>query len=274
MKRTVLKPASLAALVVLSCVGSAIFAAQSAHSTVKRQDRTERGNHDTWIPPDPATIPQGPLGDSIRLGLQIFRDTPKYASEYVGNQLSCSDCHLQDGVAAYASPLVGVPGLFPMYNARAGRVITFEDRIQECFTRSENGKPFPYRSPKLIALVAYIQWLSQGQPAGKAFTTRGLVKLPALRGDPLNGAKIYAQQCAVCHQASGAGIPPNFPPLWGPTSFNDGAGMSHFAKMAAFVQHNMPQTRPGSLTPQQAYDVSAYIDSKPRPKFDKRYSTY
>jgi thiosulfate dehydrogenase len=224
--------------------------------------------------PDPASIPKGPLGDSIRLGLQLFRDTPRYASAYVGNLLSCSSCHLQDGASAYSSPLVGVPGLFPMYNARAGRVITFEDRIQECFTRSENGRPLPSRGPQLVAIVAYIQWLSQGQPAGRAFPGRGLVKLPQLRGDPVNGARIYAQQCAVCHQADGAGIPPDVPPLWGPNSFNDGAGMSHVAQMAAFVQHNMPQNNPGTLTPQQAFDVSAYVDGKPRPKFNPRYAKY
>ncbi len=229
-------------------------------------------NHTTR--PDPASIPKGALGDSIRLGLQIFRDTPRYASEYVGNRLSCSDCHLQDGNAAYSSPLVGVPGLFPMYNKRAGRVITFEDRVQECFTRSENGRPLPYRSPELIAIVAYIQWLSRGLPAGHVLRGRGLVELPPLQGDPVNGARIYAQQCAVCHQADGAGIPPAVPPLWGPNSFNDGAGMSHVPQMAAFVQHNMPQNNPGALTPQQAFDVAAYVDGKPRPKFNPRYATY
>jgi thiosulfate dehydrogenase len=244
-----------------------------------------RGNADgTLLPPfvsgihaprpDPAILPKGPLGDSIRLGLQIFRDTPRYASAYVGDRLSCSNCHLRDGIAAYSSPLVGVPGLFPMYNKRAGRVITFEDRVQECFTRSENGRPLPSRSPELVAIVAYIQWLSRGQRAGHALPGRGLVKLPPLHGDPARGARIYAQQCAVCHQADGAGIPPLMPPLWGPNSFNDGAGMSHVAQMAAFVQHNMPQNHPGTLTPQQAFDVAAYVDGKPRPKFNPRYAAY
>lgn len=170
--------------------------------------------------------------------------------------------------------MVGLPGLFPMYRERSGRVVTFADRINECMTRSQNGRPFPSRSPELVGLIAYMQWLSQGWPTGKSFPARGLVKLPALHGDSANGAKIYAAQCAVCHQANGAGIPPNFPPVWGPTSFNDGAGMSHVSEMARFVQHAMPQTHPGSLTAQQAYDVSAYIDSQPRPKFDRQYSIY
>src|SRR5579875_349599 len=274
MKHSYWKISALVAIAIAVCLQTGLLKAHTAPGRMKQESRATNANGTAWKAPDPSTIPQGPVGDSIRLGLQIFRNTPQYAAEYVGNQLSCSDCHLKDGTAPYSSPLVGVPGLFPMYNARAGRVITFEDRVQECFVRSENGQPLPYRSPKLVALIAYIQWLLQSQPAGKPFPTRGLVKLPALRGDPVNGAKIYAKQCEVCHQANGGGIAKSFPPLWGPASFNDGAGMSHVAKMAAFVQYNMPQTKPGSLTAQEAYDVSAYIDSKPRPRYDARYDVY
>ena len=78
----------------------------------------------------------------------------------------------------------------------------------------------------------------------------------------------------MCHGADGAGIPSAFPPLWGKNSYNDGAGMAKPAKMARFVFHTMPQTNPGSLTPQQAYDVSAYVYSQPRPKFNPAYKIY
>jgi thiosulfate dehydrogenase len=43
--------------------------------------------------------------------------------------------------------------------------------------------------------------------------------------------------------------------------------MNDVAKMAAFVQRNMPKTDPGSLTPQEAYDVAAFINSKPHEPF-------
>ncbi len=224
---------------------------------------------------NPGNIPSGPLGDSIRLGLNIFKNTPKYASSYVGNKLSCSDCHLQDGIAAYSSPLVGVPGTFPAYNQRAHRVITFEERIQECFVRSENGsRMIPADSVEMTALVAYMQWISRGQPAGKTPPGRGLVRLPALNGNLTRGEVIYAKRCSSCHGAHGAGIAHFFPPVWGNDSFNTGAGMDHPAKMAAFVQHNMPLNSPGSLTAQQAFDVSAYIDSKPHPAFNTAYKSY
>jgi thiosulfate dehydrogenase len=112
-----------------------------------------------WKPPSPDTIPQRPLGDSIRLGRLIFTQTPTYAPAYVGNQQSCSDRHLAAGTVPFAAPVVGLPGLFPMFDKRANRVITFVERIQQCFLRSENGRPLPYDGPEMTALLGYVQWL-------------------------------------------------------------------------------------------------------------------
>jgi len=221
-----------------------------------------------WTAPDPTTIPQGPLGDSIRLGLQVFNDTSKYAAVYVGNKMSCGHCHVGSGMVAYAMPLVGVPGLFPMYREREKEVVTFEERIEQCFQRSEFGHRVPNNSPEMTGLVAYAQWLSKDQPTGRPFPGRGLVKLPPdLTGDIDRGSVIYAKQCSLCHGAEGAGQLPAIPALWGPDAYSDGAGMNYIDRMAAFVQHNMPQSNPGSLTPQQAFDVATYVHSKPHPHF-------
>ncbi len=222
----------------------------------------------SWTAPDPATIPEGPVGDSIRLGLRIFDDTPKFASRYVGNKTSCGHCHLKSGTEPYAIPIVGVPGMFPMYRDREKQVVTFEERIEQCFQRSESGHRVPNNSPEMVALVAYAQWLSKDQVTGRPFPGRGLAKLPDLSADVGRGTQVYAQQCALCHGADGAGQPPAIPALWGPDAYSDGAGIHEIGKMAAFVQRNMPQTNPGSLTPQQAYDVAAYVHSKPHQRFD------
>jgi thiosulfate dehydrogenase len=221
----------------------------------------------TWTAPDPATIPDGPLGDSIRLGLRVFNDTPKNAPAYVGNKMSCGHCHIESGTVAGGIPLVGVPGVFPMYRDREKEVVTFEERIEQCFQRSEHGHRVPNDNPIMVGLVAYAQWLSKDQATGRPFPGRGLVKLPELNGDRERGGQIYELQCALCHGADGAGRPNAIPALWGPTAYDDGAGMNDVAKMAAFVQHNMPQTDPGSLTPQEAYDVAAFINSKPHENF-------
>jgi thiosulfate dehydrogenase len=220
-----------------------------------------------WVAPDPATIPTGPLGDSIRLGMQVFNETPKYAERYVGNKLSCTHCHIDGGTVSQGMPMVGLPGLFPMYRDREKAVVTFEERIEQCFQRSESGHRIPNDGPEMTGLVAYTQWLSKDEVTGRPFPGRGLANLPELTGDPAKGGKIYSEQCSVCHGADGAGKLPVAPALWGPNSYSDGAGMNQIPKMAAFVQHNMPQTAPGTLTPQEAYDVAAFVNSKPHTVF-------
>lgn len=227
-----------------------------------------------WQPPGPGSIPNNAQGDRIRRGAAIFDETPLFATANTGGQLSCANCHAEGGIQPYASPMVGLPKLFPMYNKRAGHKISLKDRIQECFVRSENGKPLDYNGDTMDSLVAYIDWLSQPQPGHRPFHGRGLIDLPDLKPDPKNGALIYYSQCAGCHGNDGAGRAPMFPALWGKDSFNDGAGMDNITKMAAFVQHNMPQNRMGILTPQQAYDVSAFIHQQPRPAFNQAYKHY
>jgi thiosulfate dehydrogenase len=222
----------------------------------------------------PAAQPSGSQMELARQGKLIFDETPKYAGTYVGNKLACNDCHLQSGTAPYAAPMTDLAGLFPMFNKRAGHVISLQNRIQECFARSEAGAPLPEDSREMKALVAYIDWLSHDEVKGKPYKGRGLVKLPQLAGSPVSGKAVYLSQCAGCHGSDGAGVPPVLPAVWGPDSYNDGAGMNDPAKMAAFVAHNMPQNHPGTLTAQQAYDVSAYIHSMPRPKFNPAYKNY
>ncbi len=227
-----------------------------------------------WEPPRRSEIPHGPLGASIRRGEEIFNETPLYAAQYTGAKISCGSCHAEGGIQPYASPVVGAPAAYPAYSQRAGHVVSLKDRIQECFVRSENGRPIPYEGPEMQALVDYIEWLSLPQPRRQPYIGRGLVVLGAHQADPQRGGEIYTAQCAGCHGEHGQGRPPLFPALWGPDSFNDGAGMHGIPKMAAFVQHNMPQNRMGVLTVQDAFDVAAYIHAQPRPAFNPGFRSY
>jgi thiosulfate dehydrogenase len=226
--------------------------------------------------PSGSTKPPVPQDQTalIHQGKLIFDETPKYASKYVGNRLACNDCHLQSGTAPFAAPVINLAGLFPMFNKRAGHVISLQNRLQECFSRSEAGSPPPLDSPEMTSLVAYIDYLSKDEVKGQAYKGRGLVKLPDLTGDPIHGKSVYIALCAGCHGTDGAGVPPIVPAVWGPNSFNDGAGMNDPDKMAAFVFHNMPQNHPGTLSAQDAYDVSVFIHSMPRPKFNQAYKDY
>lgn len=228
----------------------------------------------TWSPPDMTKIPSGPRGESILLGLHIFQETPKYAPKNAGNQESCGNCHLQVGTLAYAIPVVGAPAWFPQFSERAKRKITLEDRIQECVTRSENGTPLAHDGPEMRALLDFFDWLPESQPASQPPPTRGLAVMPDLQADLDRGSKVYTDKCSGCHGLDGAGVPPILPPLWGPGAYNDGAGMNQPKKMAAFVLRNMPQNKPGSLTPQEAFDVSSYVASKPHPAYNHDYDIY
>ncbi len=219
---------------------------------------------------DPQALPTGGLGDSIRLGHDIIVDTQKRLPKNVTARMSCEACHLGAGTVARGGSFVGVYGRFPQWNKRAHRVIALQDRLAECFLYSMNGTPPAYSSKEMVALVAYISYLSRDVPVGKAQAKddRFLVPLPSTTPDAKDGAALYGQKCASCHGAGGAGNGP-FPPLWGATSFNKGAGMAHIDRMAGFIRYNMPQNAPGSLSMRDAYDVAQFVLSHQRPAFDK-----
>lgn len=108
--------------------------------------------------------------------------------------------------------------------------------------RSENGHPLTWDGPEMTALLAYMQWLSQGQPAGKAFPGRGLIHLPELTPNILHGERVYLEACSRCHGEQSAGGPSKAPPVRGPGAYNDGAGMNGVPNMAAFVTTTCRQT--------------------------------
>jgi thiosulfate dehydrogenase len=219
-----------------------------------------------WTPPTEADIPNDSLGASIRRGLALLRFTPESLPAYAQSGLRCTSCHQADGTKLTAAPLTGSHARFPKYLSRSGAVVTLADRINYCFTRSMAGRALPSDSREMQDMLAYMAFLSKGIPVGTAIA--GASGLPSMKdtlsGDVTRGQAVFTRECVVCHQANGAGNGP-IPPLWGPKSYSIGASMSREERAASFIYHNMPQTKPGSLTAQEAFDVSAYINSQPRP---------
>jgi thiosulfate dehydrogenase len=227
--------------------------------------------------PVDSEIPQGKFGDVARLGEKIFREPATYAAAYVGNDLRCSNCHLQAGRLAGAAPMGPAYVAYPAYRAKNGHVNSFEERLQGCFRYSMNGKVPPLGDPILVALESYSFFLAKGLSTGEPAPGRGFPELPPppLSADYARGGEVYAQQCAACHGADGHGQSSGgkvvFPPLWGPRSYNWGAGMTSIKSAAEFIHANMPLGLGGTLSVQQAWDVAAYIDSQVRPQ-DPRFT--
>ena len=217
----------------------------------------------------PADLPTGALGASIALGRDVINDPQKYLPHNVIADMSCAACHLGAGTIARGGTFVGTYARFPQWNKRSHRVITLQDRLAECFLYSMNGKPPAYTSKEMIGMVAYIAYLSRGVAVGAAQSKSDgfIVPLPSASPDLARGQTLYMQKCVACHQASGGGIHGTFPPLWGPKSFNNGAGMAHIDRMTGFVMYNMPQNAPNSLSLQDAYDIAAWVLTHPRPRF-------
>ena len=56
-------------------------------------------------------------------------------------------------------------------------------------------------------------------------------------------------------------------PLWGPNSWNDGAGAARVYTLAGIIRYTMPYLDPGNMTDEDALHLAAFITSKPRPAF-------
>jgi len=224
--------------------------------------------------PSVDAVPAGPKGEAIRYGFELVVHTQEHLKEYVGNSLTCQNCHLGAGRTPHAAPFVGLYSLYPIYRTKNDKVTTLEMRINSCFRRSMNGKPLPYDSKEMTALVSYMAWLSERIPVGTEIPERGFPRIEPTRApDPKQGGKLFTAKCAVCHglHSEETAVAPH---VWGPRSFNNGAGMAQIPTLAAFIRQNMPRDQGGTLTKDEAYDLAAFIASQPRPDFPDRIYDY
>lgn len=229
-------------------------------------------------PPSLDELPEGPLGEAIMLGWDIFNNTQDYRGEFTYSDMTCASCHLNQGMMPFSAPVWPSATNFPDYRGKNWRINTLEERISDCFAFSMNGIAPESGSDEMTALVAYHTWMSSGAPMyedniyGRGY---GSMPEPELEPDYARGEEVYANSCAICHGADGQGMRVAdevvFPPVWGDGSWNWGAGMSRIPTLAAFVWRNMPLGQPGLLSDQEAWDVAQFINSHERPQ-DPRYT--
>ena len=217
-----------------------------------------------WTPAAVDSTPDDPYEAAVFRGLALLVHTEDSLPRYVGSNLSCTSCHLDQGRRANAAPLTGVYARYPRYIDRAAAVVPLEDRVNYCFTRSLAGSRLPNDSREMQDIIAYLAFISREVPVGGHVPGEGMPTMPALTGDSARGRVVYDQSCAICHGPEGAGVGPA-PALWGPKSFSIGASMARPERAASFIKHNMPFDKPGTLTDQQAFDVAVYLTGMARP---------
>lgn len=267
MRSVSVRPAAAllaAVLVATACSGAG---APDAAPDAAADGQAVVFNEAAWKAPREADIPADSLGASIKRGLYLLRFTPESLPQYATSGLRCTSCHQDDGIRPTSGPLTGSHARYPKYMPRSGAVIGIADRVNYCFTRSLGGNALPVESREMTDILTYLWFLSKDVPVGvKLAGADGLVKMPEpLVGDAKRGEELFVSKtCVTCHMADGQGAGP-LPPLWGPRSYSIGASMAREERAASFIYHNMPQTAPMSLTPQEAFDLSAFINGKPRP---------
>jgi thiosulfate dehydrogenase len=215
--------------------------------------------------PSDSEIPHDGFGAAVRRGQALLTATRESLPTYVGNALRCTSCHLEVGRRENGS-WIGVYARFPQFRSRRGGVELIEDRINDCFRRSMNGRPVPVEGADMRDIVAYLAFLSWRAPVGRPAPNERLKRFATLAPDTTAGHRTFSTTCARCHGDAGQGTAVG-PPLWGPQSFNIGAGMARVRTAASFVRDNMPFDRPGSLTDQEAFDVASFVVAQPRPDF-------
>jgi cytochrome c len=135
---------------------------------------------------------------------------------------------------------------------RFSRLFTAALALSTCVTTLAQGPTYQLgRVPSQEEIKARDTAVS---PAGK--------ELPPGRGTAVEGATVYMQKCAACHGPNGTGsalhrglIPlGNAKPVKIPFSL-----VPYATTVWDFINRAMPQSRPGSLTPDEVYAVTAYV---------------
>lgn len=235
------------------------------------------GESEKFVPQSMEKLKNDEFGEVVRFGEAIFHDTRANASRYVGNDLACRNCHLDDGKLGTSAPIWAAYLVYPQYRKKDREVNTFGIRLQGCFRYSMNGAAPPLDDKVIVALESYAFYLATGGPTGVALPQEGYPKLsPPPAFDRSHGKAVFLEKCALCHGADGDGQKAKsgetvFPPLWGARSYNWGAGMSSVNNAASFIKANMPLSQGGTLSNADAWDVAYFIDSQERPQ-DPRYT--
>lgn len=236
---------------------------------------------DVWIAPDTGLIPYTSDGELIRYGRSLIANTAYYFGpagriSHRWNGMNCQNCHLEAGTKPWGNNYGGVYSTYPKFRERRGALENAFQRINDCIQRSLNGVALDSSSHEMQAILAYMKWVGKAVPRGKKPAGSGIQQLAFLKraADSTKGALVYEIKCQRCHGLKGQGMfkPDSvsylYPPLWGKHSYTTAAGLYRLSRFAGYVRDNMPfgaSHKAEQVTGEEAWDVAAYVNSRPRP---------
>ena len=216
---------------------------------------------------------QRSVTDGVYTDAQRTRGQAIYAAE-------CSDCHAADLTGRDNAPaLVGDDFMAPWKDATAGDLF---EKIRSMPPASP-GKLSPQQSADVLAHLLSKNGLQAGQTelVGDLATLKSIRfegSPTAVAADPepdrsvlqgvyteeqrRRGQGVYADACASCHAAALTGAEV-VPALVGPDFLGRWTGATA-GELFERIRSTMPQTSPGSLSPQQYADIVALIFNKNR----------
>jgi thiosulfate dehydrogenase len=277
--------AAAASIVLLALVGGELIFRRNDAQFRKMHEKKPMNvpaNADSlWQGPDNSAMPVGRSGELIRYGEDLIARTSSYFGPTGSisrnqNGMNCQNCHLKAGRQPWGNNFGGVVSTYPKFKERRGVVESVAERISDCFQRSLNGEAPDSGSREVRAMIAYMQWLGIGVSKGKKPPGSGIPDLPYLEraAEPAEGKRLYTLKCQRCHGLDGQGMKDKdgrtyiYPPLWGDHSYNTGASLFRLSRLAGFIRSTMPlgvDYRKEELSDNEAWDLSAFINSQPRP---------
>jgi thiosulfate dehydrogenase len=248
-----------------------------------KSSKNVSSNPDKWPSFDVNALPVDSTSKMIRYGYNLLMETSNIVGpgvkdssmRFAGNNLECRNCHFDAGLSKNTFNLVGVANRYPSVDKSTGQSTSLVQRVNGCFERSMNGRPMPEESFHMKSIVAYLNWISSGVPKDLEGINIKDVRKIDRAPDPLRGKSVFANNCMSCHADLGLGVLKNpeihggvkyiIPPVAGPDSFNDAAGMANMEYLVKFLKTQMPKNKPGSLSLEDSYDAAAYVLTLQRP---------
>jgi thiosulfate dehydrogenase len=264
---------------ILACFALVIYACDSSNAHGVARD-TQFDSTRLWVGWNKYHIPE--RDTMARYGHELIANTsyylgPKGIVAQITNGMNCQNCHLNGGTLPWGNNYGAVASMYPQFRARSGSLETIVKRISDCMERSLNAdKAIDSNSKEMRSIIAYMNWLGDGIPKGRAPKGSGIMNIPYLdrAADPQKGKVVYVSKCQRCHGVDGHGQKKTdglyeYPPLWGKDSYNTAAGLYRLSRFAGYVKNNMPfgevEYHNPLLTDEEAWDVAAFVNSQPRP---------